>query len=77
MLQGLANARGIAGEARLRRCRGSLDGEDLLFDGIVQVASQAVAFLLSGGVANLLLVFRAQWVAWRGAAEYLSGAPEQ
>ena len=44
-------------EAGLHRGGGRLDDEDLLLDGIVQIARQAGALLLAGRSANLLLVF--------------------
>ena len=58
-------AGGIALEPRLRGGAGGLDGEQLLFDRIVEVAGQPCPLLLPRGLADLILGPRT--AAWRRA----------
>lgn len=49
------------------RRRGGLDGEQLLFHGVMKITRQPCAFFAAGGLANLRLVSRAQHVHARMA----------
>lgn len=62
---GVSRASGIGGESRFHGGGRRLNREQLLLHRVVEIAGQAMAFLLGSRLPHLQLVLRAQHVRWR------------